>query len=162
MIYEDIATEAEMAEMAKTMGLDTTPRPATQFKSSYGDLTELPTRILLVMQADLRNSGHSTVTWYRPESLHSNRVYEANSDQVRAELAKRPHVMNKAESKLMRKLQAQTRMSEEQIRNIPKYKTMLADASGNLIKVGAQKFELYKRHAPELINHGNPRISVKK
>jgi hypothetical protein len=151
MEHEYENTPEEIAEMDRAINAGKTkaelnpPAP----RHSRGSISELPTRVLLAMVDDLRNSYSETTCWYRPETSSTSRIYEGSMDSIKAELTKRPHVANKTEAKMLRRLMAETRMTEQQIRQVPKYKTMLAEASGNLIKVSKQKFELYQRFAPD-------------
>lgn len=56
------------------------------------------------------------------------RVFGKLSD-VRDELAKRPHIPSRQEGRIIRRIQAQTGLSVEEIRRIPKYQDELADAN---------------------------------
>lgn len=56
-----------------------------------------------------------TVEMPMSESVYATRT------EIKAELALRPHVSNKAEGKLIRKLMAQTGQSEEWLRAHPRY-----------------------------------------
>lgn len=47
---------------------------------------------------------------------------------VRAELAKRPHLPNKQEGRIIHRIRSNTGLTEEQIRATPKYQEELADA----------------------------------
>jgi Zn-dependent M16 (insulinase) family peptidase len=57
-------------------------------------------------------------TEYIPFRMNPKKVYVKPDE----------HVMNKNEAKLMRRLQAQTGLSQEEIREIKKYKKMLSEA----------------------------------
>ena len=54
--------------------------------------------------------------------------YKIDRVALYAELSKRPHVASGKEAKLLRKLKAELKMSEKEIRNIPEYRKMLAEA----------------------------------
>ena len=49
-------------------------------------------------------------------------------DSLYEELSERPHVATGKEAKLLRKLKAEHKMSEEEIRKNPDYRKMLAEA----------------------------------
>lgn len=51
----------------------------------------------------------------------------ATEEQIRAELAKRPHIPSAAEGKLLRRLIAETGQSADWLRAHPKYGMMLVD-----------------------------------
>lgn len=54
--------------------------------------------------------------------------FRASVQDIRNELNSRPHVPNQKEGKVLRRIRAQTGLSEEQIRAIPKYQEELMDA----------------------------------
>jgi len=54
--------------------------------------------------------------------------YEIDRDSLYEELSERPHVATGKEAKLLRKLKAEHKMSEEEIRKNPDYRKMLAEA----------------------------------
>jgi hypothetical protein len=54
--------------------------------------------------------------------------YKIDRVELYQELSKRPHVCTGLEAKLLRKLKSELKMSEEEIRKIPKYRQMLSDA----------------------------------
>jgi hypothetical protein len=56
-------------------------------------------------------------------------VYGTYSE-IRAALRSKPHVPSKPEAKMIRRLQAQTGMTEQQLRAHPRYGQMIADPQG--------------------------------
>ena len=54
----------------------------------------------------------------------------AKSKQLTDAYIRGEHVMSKPEAKVMRRLQAETGLSEEEIRSVKKYRKMLSDAQG--------------------------------
>lgn len=69
-------------------------------------------------------------------------------EQVLDELKTRPHIAKGKEAKLLRRLMAENRMTEAQIRAIPKFVTMLAMAKPRRV-VSAEKYNLYKWASPD-------------
>ena len=55
------------------------------------------------------------------------------------ELSKRPHVPSGEEAKLLRKLKAQLKISEKEIRENPEYRKMLSDAEKSETKTKKNK-----------------------
>ena len=69
--------------------------------------------------------------------------YQIDYESLYEELSYRPHVSSGRESKLMRELRAKYHMSEKEIRDIPKYRKMLADAQKSETKPKEQEKELH-------------------
>lgn len=106
-------------------------------------LSQVPTRVLLKALGQMRLSHESTdcstksifekrqhVTGRPAGVVDGQTVFDsvgATQSEVLAELATRPHVPSKGEGKLLRRLQAQTGMSADQLRAHPKYGAQLAD-----------------------------------
>ena len=55
--------------------------------------------------------------------------YHLDEDSLKEELSKRPHVATGKEAKLLRKLKSELKMTESEIREIPKYRKMLSELS---------------------------------
>ena len=67
--------------------------------------------------------------------------------QVLDELNTREHIPGKREAKLLRRLMSQNRMTAEQVKAVPKFATMLAQAQDRRV-VSAHTYNLYKHAAP--------------
>jgi len=67
--------------------------------------------------------------------------------QVLDELNTREHIPSKQEAKLLRQLMGQNKMTEAQVRAVPKFATMLAQAQHRRI-VSPEVLALYKKSAP--------------
>jgi hypothetical protein len=93
----------------------------------------------------LRNACHKFNGYY-DICDHSGCV--VTIDQVLAELNTRPHLARGKEAKLLRRLMAENRMTDEQVRAIPKFATMLAQAQPRRV-VSAETYNQYKMAAPE-------------
>jgi ribosomal protein L35 len=79
-----------------------------------------------------------TLLFYRDQTLKFHGQYDildnhsqcvVTHEQVKAELATRPHIPNKNEAKALRRIMAQTHLSEAEVRAIPKYQAELAEAA---------------------------------
>lgn len=73
-----------------------------------------------------RFEGDKLITFGR--SWYEFMGYEVDTESLYKELSTRPHVASGKEAKLLRQLKAQTKMSEKEIRENPKFKKMLAEA----------------------------------
>lgn len=69
-------------------------------------------------------------------------------DNVLAELNTREHVPAKKESKLLRKLMSQNKMTAEEVRAVPKFADMLAQTQYRKL-VSKETYVLYATHAPD-------------
>ena len=92
----------------------------------------------------LRNACHMFHGSYGV--IDSNHGY-VTLQQVLDELNTREHIPNKKESKLLRRLMSQNRMSAEQVKAVPKFATMLAQVQDRRV-VSAYTYNLYKHAAP--------------
>lgn len=96
-------------------------------------LSDMSTRELIraLRSADWFDADHDHETYVGKRLVAGGieqRVFGKLSD-VRDELAKRPHVPNKQEGRIIRRIQSQTGMSVEEIRRTPKYQDELIDAT---------------------------------
>lgn len=99
------------------------------------------TRVLL----GLRDACHK---YHGEYNVNDNQPgYTITLDQVLAELKTREHIPGKQEAKLLRRLMAQNRLTAEQVRAVPKYATLLAQAQYRRV-VDAQTYERYRKCAP--------------
>ena len=57
--------------------------------------------------------------------------YKMDWEALSEELSTRPHVSTGDEAKLLRKLKSDLKMTEEEIRKIPEYRKLLAEAEKN-------------------------------
>jgi hypothetical protein len=101
------------------------------------------TRALL----ELRNDCHKFHGYCDVLDNHSHCV--VTTQQVLDELNTREHIPCKQEAKLLRRLMSQNKMTEKQVRAIPKFATMLAQAQYRRV-VSAEMCNLYKQHVPSL------------
>lgn len=123
-------------------GLETSaPAPQVRGWDPIAYLKGLHTRALM----SLRNDCHK----FRGECdvLDNHSPCVVTLQQVLDELNTREHVPAKKERTLLRRLMAQNRMTEQQVRAVPKYATMLALAQDRRV-VSAETLAMYKREAP--------------
>ncbi len=93
----------------------------------------------------LRNACHKFNGYY---DICDNSGCVITLEQVLDELNTRPHITRGNEAKVLRRLMAQNRMTEEQVRAVPKFATALAMAQPRRV-VSAEKYNRYKMAAPE-------------
>lgn len=98
-------------------------RAATNPWNPEAHLKALSTRELLVYLSQTQKF----VGYYDVFGDHSGCV--VTRQQVKDELSTRPHIPNKPEAKALRRIMAQTGMSEADVRKVPKFQTQLADAA---------------------------------
>jgi len=89
-------------------------------------------------EVHLKACDTRTLLFYRDQALKFKGQYDildnhsecvVTHEQIKAELATRPHIPNKNEAKALRRIMAQTHLSEEQVRATPKYQAELAEAA---------------------------------
>lgn len=81
-------------------------------------------------QEDLRSNLYYVGSRVSGESKEGHQMYDcvrATEDEIRKELESRPHISSKREGQLLRRLKAQTGMTEEQLRSHPRYGKELVD-----------------------------------
>lgn len=89
-------------------------------------------------EVHLKACDTRTLLFYRDQCLKFHGQYDildnhssciVTHDQVKAELATRPHIANKNESKKLRQIMSQTGMTEAEVRAVPKFQAQLAEAA---------------------------------
>lgn len=96
---------------------------------------------------ELRNDCHKFHGYC--DVLDNNSHCVVTTQQVLDELNTREHIPCKQEAKMLRRLMSQNKMTEKQVRAIPKFATMLAQAQYRRV-VSAEMCNLYKQHVPSL------------
>lgn len=94
----------------------------------------------------LRDACHKFHGYY--DITENNGSAVVTIEQVLDELKTRPHIAKGKEAKLLRRLMAENCMTEEQIRAIPKFATLLAQAKPRRV-VSAEMYNQYKKAAPD-------------
>jgi hypothetical protein len=93
----------------------------------------------------LRDQCHKFNGYY---NLFDSNSVGVSIQQVLDELNTREHVASRQENKMLRHLMAQNRMTADQVRAVPKFRTMLAQAQYRRV-VDADTYNKYKQHAPD-------------
>lgn len=107
-----------------------------------GYLKTRHTKVLLKLR-DACRMYHGTYNVGEPHERHQITV-----EQVLSELNTREHIPGKSEMKLLRRLMAKNKMTEKQVREVPKFATLLAQAQYRRV-VDADTYNLYKEAAPD-------------